>query len=196
MIDPSSQEVEEPKPTWAEQVGRFTGYVLALPLAVVIAALILALLSAFLGAIGLVGWAIYQADPGELTPDNDAGYLDLIITNRWVVWALRGGLIAAFAVLVVLSIFVVISIAVRARRGEWLRSGAGLHTDIRAASIEIDEAAMAFELLAETQREKEELAKQLQETTDLLDFVLEHGDAGEEPDAGDEPDAEEEPNEG
>ena len=87
--------------------------------------------------------------------------------------------------LLVLSIFVVISIVVRARRGEWLRSGAGLHTDIKAAERDIEGAGVAFSLLAESQREKDELARQLAETTDLLDRVLsQRADDEENPEEG------------
>ena len=170
LVENAGDEVG--KTTLPERVGRVIAYLLALPLLVVIVLLILAFIGIVVGGIGLLGWAIYHADPGELSPKEDAGYIDLIVSNRWVVWGLRAGLLAGVAMLLVLSIFVVISIVVRARRGEWLRSGAGLHTDIKAAERDIEGARVAFSLLAESQREKDELAQQLAETTDLLDWVL------------------------
>lgn len=155
------------------RLGQFIGMLIAIPLLVVFAVLVAAFIGLIVGGIFMLGWAVYHADPGELTPKDNAGYLDLIVSNRWVVWGLRGGLLVGLATIAILSLFVVMSIVVRARRGEWLRSGAGLQTDIQAAERNIERAdAVLVSLLSEAQREKDELAKELADTTDLLDWCL------------------------
>ncbi|WP_411277214.1 hypothetical protein [Gaiella sp.] len=141
---------------------------------VIVAILVVGFFVAILAIPVALGIAIYNADPGQLAPRENAGYLDLIISNRAVVWSIRGGLMIGIAVLFVVAIYIVISVSVRTAKGHWLRSGAGLQADVSAAREEIQDVDdVVWDLLAEAQQEKDQLTIRLAETTDGLEEVTE-----------------------
>jgi hypothetical protein len=168
---------------WGYRLGQFIAMLIAIPLLLVFAALVVAFIALVIGGIAVLVWAVYHADPGEISPDKNAGWIELIVSNRWVLWGLRAGVLGAVAATFILSLFVVMSIVVRARRGEWLRSGAGLQADIQAAQRSLEGAdSTLIPLLAEAQAEKAELARQLAETNDLLNWVLDQQEPSESQD--------------
>jgi len=141
------------------------------------ALLVVAFFAAILAIPILLAIVIYHSDPGQVVPKENAGYLDLIISNRSVIWSLRGGLMIGIAVLTVVGFYVVISVAVRTRKGHWLRAGAGLHADVEAANADIEDVDnVVWDLLAEAQGEKDELTARLAQTTDQLELVTEQRD--------------------
>jgi len=79
-------------------------------------------------AIVLLVRGLYPTDlPRTVSPD----FVDNVFDNRGVLWAARLLLVSAAAVLAVGGVFIVVSIGIRMRNGEWLR---------RAGPFEISEA--------------------------------------------------------
>jgi K+-transporting ATPase A subunit len=69
-------------------------------------------------ALMLLVKGLYPADlPSGRNPD----FVDTIFDNRGVVWAARLLLVSAAAVLAFGGIFIVLSIGIRIKNGEWLR---------------------------------------------------------------------------
>src|ERR1043165_1538481 len=78
-------------------------------------------------AVALLVRGLYPADlPQSPAPD----FVDNVFDNRGVLWAARLLMVSATGVLAFGGIFIVISIAIRMRNGEWLR---------RAGPFEISE---------------------------------------------------------
>src|SRR4051794_30761061 len=59
--------------------------------------------------------------PTELPVSQDPDFIDNIFDNRGVLWAARMLLVSAAAVLAFGGIFIVVSIGIRMKNGEWLR---------------------------------------------------------------------------
>jgi len=77
--------------------------------------------------VGLLAQGLYPADlPESRNPD----FVDNVFDNRGVLWAARLLLVSAAGVLAFGGIFIVLSIGIRMRNGEWLR---------RAGPFEISE---------------------------------------------------------
>jgi hypothetical protein len=69
-------------------------------------------------AIGLLAKGLYPTElPGSREPD----FVDNIFDNRGVLWAARLLLVSAAGVLAFGGIFIVVSIGMRMKKGEWLR---------------------------------------------------------------------------
>jgi hypothetical protein len=68
--------------------------------------------------------------PVDLPESHDPDFLDTVFDNRGVVWAARLLLVSAAGVLACGGIFIVLSIGIRIKNGEWLR---------RAGPFEISE---------------------------------------------------------
>jgi hypothetical protein len=82
-------------------------------------------------AIALLVKGLYPADlPESRSPD----FLDNVFHNRGVLWAARLLLVSAAAVLAFGGVFIVASIGIRMKNGEWLR---------RAGPFEIAEGTLA-----------------------------------------------------
>lgn len=85
------------------------------------------LVLAGIAAIALLIRGLYPADlPESRSPD----FIDNIFDNRGVLWAARLLLVSAAGVLAIGGIFIVVSIGIRMKNGEWLR---------RAGPFEISE---------------------------------------------------------
>lgn len=85
-------------------------------------------------AIGLLAQGLYPADlPESRNPD----FIDNVFDNRGVLWAARLLLVSAAGVLAFGGIFIVLSIGIRMKNGEWLR---------RAGPFEISEPASDTEV--------------------------------------------------
>lgn len=82
-------------------------------------------------AIGLLAKGLYPADlPESRNPD----FVDNVFDNRGVLWAARLLLVSATGVLAVGGVFIVLSIGIRVKNGEWLR---------RAGPFEISEGTLS-----------------------------------------------------
>jgi hypothetical protein len=170
QAEAGAEDIDPPGPGWLSWFGRMVGVIIG-------ALLVVAFFAAILAIPILLAIVIYHSDPGQVVPKENAGYLDLIISNRSVIWSLRGGLMIGIAVLTVVGFYVVISVAVRTRKGHWLRAGAGLHADVEAANADIEDVDnVVWDLLAEAQGEKDELTARLAQTTDQLELVTEQRD--------------------
>ncbi|MDQ3725634.1 MAG: hypothetical protein M3335_07075 [Actinomycetota bacterium] len=71
--------------------------------------------------------------PANLPSGRNPDFVDTIFDNRGVVWAARLLLVSAAAVLAFGGIFIVLSIGIRMKNGEWLR---------RAGPFEISEGTL------------------------------------------------------
>lgn len=81
-------------------------------------------------AVALVVKGLYPADlPVSRNPD----FVDNVFDNRGVLWAARLLLVSATAVLAFGGVFIVVSIGIRMKNGEWLR---------RAGPFEISEGRL------------------------------------------------------
>lgn len=81
-------------------------------------------------ALALLGKGLYPADlPSSRNPD----FVDSIFANRGVLWAARLLLVSAAGVLAFGGVFIVLSIGIRMKNGEWLR---------RAGPFEISEGTL------------------------------------------------------
>lgn len=72
--------------------------------------------------------------PAELPHNMDPSFVDTIFNNRGVVWAARLLLVSAAVVLAIGGVFIVGSIIIRMKNGDWLK---------RAGPFEVSEIAMA-----------------------------------------------------
>jgi hypothetical protein len=150
------------------QLGKAIGALLA-------AAIVFAMVLALIGCVILFFWALVSSDPGDVEPQEGVGYIELVVSERWVVWALRLMLFALVGTLLFVALFVIGSIVVRASKGQWLRSAGGFHAD--TAERELREGQQLYdELLSEAQSEKDELVDQLAMTVNELERVREQRD--------------------
>lgn len=94
------------------------------------AAVALLLLICIAGAVMLIK-GLY---PTDLPSAKDPAFIDNVFHNRAVVWAARLLLISAAAVLALGGLFIVVSMGIRVKKGEWLR---------RAGPFEISEPAVS-----------------------------------------------------
>src|SRR6266576_6626452 len=83
-------------------------------------------------AIGLV-LLVKGLYPADLPESRNPDFVDNVFDNRGVLWAARLLLVSAAGVLVFGGIFIVVSIGIRMKNGEWLR---------RAGPFEISETTV------------------------------------------------------
>lgn len=72
--------------------------------------------------------------PADLPPDKNANFIDSIFHNKGVVLAARLLLVSAAVVLAMGGVFIMVSMAIRMKNGEWLK---------RAGPFEIGEAELS-----------------------------------------------------
>jgi hypothetical protein len=107
----------------AEAVLRGLGQILAVIVAVVVFAVFLGLLLSIPAALI---FAIYKAFPDEIAQSNDSGWVELIVFNQYVVFAIRIVLISLALVLLFAGVYVTVSILMRMWRREWLHFARGI----------------------------------------------------------------------
>lgn len=128
------------------------------------------LLVAIATSVALLVKGLYPVDlPESSRPD----FIDNVFDNRGVLWAARLLLVSAAAVLAFGGIFIVISIGIRMRNGEWLRRAGPFEiaeSDLGKARDEAEfwhEATLASEddvaRLRERLKRSEELVNNLQD---------------------------------
>jgi hypothetical protein len=71
--------------------------------------------------------------PAELPSAEDPNFIDTIFNNRAVLWTARLLLVSAAAVMAVGGVFIVVSIGIRTKNGEWLK---------RAGPFEVSETTV------------------------------------------------------
>jgi hypothetical protein len=106
--------------------------------------------------------------PADLPSVEDPDFIDTIFDNRAVLWVARLLLVSAAGVLTFGGFFIVISIGIRMKNGEWLR---------RAGPFEISEATLSeiegqrdrWRIAALLEHEKVvELTERLEESDELI----------------------------
>lgn len=110
------------------------------------ATVLLLILTCMVG-VGLLAKGLY---PVDLPPVKDPNFIDTAFDNRAVLWAARLLLVSAAAVLAFGGLFIVISIGIRMKNGEWLR---------RAGPFEVSETTLSE---IEGQRERWRIAALLE----------------------------------
>lgn len=166
--------LEESARSFARRLAEFVGYVLA---GVVLFVILIVTLAVMIAAVVGLVFLIVRADPGTVQPRADAGYLDVILINRWVIWALRVLVFALGITGLFVALYVCASVAHRTRHGHYLRSAGGFHADTaEKADRDLTAVEPLFELLDEAQQEKDQLAERLTETTNALERIREQRD--------------------
>ena len=107
--------------------------------------------------------------PADLPQTRNPDFVDNVFDNRGVLWAARLLLVSAAGVLAFGGLFIVVSIGIRMRNGEWLR---------RAGPFEISEGSLAqaknetdfWHRLAQAGREEnEDLRKRLKRSEEFIE---------------------------
>ena len=113
--------------------------------------------------------------PADLSPHTDSDFVNSIFHNKGVVLAARLLLVSAAVVLAVAGVYIVLSVAIRMKKGEWLRK-AGLfeiaETEISNIESQIDRWRAAAEAGEE---EVEELTKRIEESDELIEQLKNPG---------------------
>jgi hypothetical protein len=117
-------------------------------------------------AVALLVKGLYPADlPQSPSPD----FVDNVFDNRGVLWAARLLLVSAAAVLAVGGVFIVVSIGIRMRNGEWLRRAG----PFEIGDSDLGEAEGETEFWCEAALASEEDATRLRERVRRLEGVVE-----------------------
>lgn len=122
----------------------------------------------FVAAVAAVALLVKGLYPADLPQSPNPDFVDNVFDNRGVLWAGRLLLVSATGVLAFGGIFIVVSIAIRMRNGEWLR---------RAGPFEISEGKL-FQAQEEigywrqealtNEREVAGLRKQLEQSREFI----------------------------
>lgn len=168
--DVTVQGLDEAARNMGRVIGQLIGGIVVLFLVLAAFAIIVATPAAFT-------YIVWKSDPGTITPSADAGYLDLIFSNRWVVWSARLMLYVAAFALLMLGIYIVASIVTRIKNRQWLRSAGGFHADVGQLQADLSYVDDLLELVDEAQTEKDQLADKLGMITDELELVTAERDA-------------------
>jgi hypothetical protein len=152
-------EIEEQEPEVVEQsTNRFTAFLGGVLLLAVIAGVVLLALAIL-------------PDTAPPLPKN-AGWLDFIIDNRWVIWLIRLAGLAGSVMFSVFSVYFIRSLNHRIRQGHWLRSGGPFQAEIvEKAGDALEDAEEAWGLLAEAEARNQELEVQLAQTNQAVENV-------------------------
>lgn len=109
-------------------------------------------------AVGLLVIGLYPADlPESRNPD----FVDNVFDNRGVLWAARLLLVSAAGVLAFGGIFIVVSIGIRMKNGEWLRRAGPFEISEGSLSQAEEEAAFWHGAFQDGQKEIARLREQL-----------------------------------
>lgn len=116
--------------------------------------------------IALLAKGLYPADlPNSPSPD----FVDTIFNNRCVIWAARMLLVAAAGVLAFGGAFIVLSIGIRMKNGEWLRRAGPF--EISEEKLEQNTEGIAFwrQLAVEHREELLAAREQIRRSDDLIE---------------------------
>jgi len=121
-------------------------------------------------ATGVVVVALLAKDlyPTELPVSQDPDFIDNIFDNRGVLWAARMLLMSAAAVLAFGGIFIVVSIGIRMKNGEWLRRAGPFEISVDPFSRAEEEAAYWQQMAIASHEEASALRDQLKRYEELV----------------------------
>lgn len=106
--------------------------------------------------------------PVDLPLAQDPDFIDNVFDNRGVVWAARLLLVSAAAVLAFGGVFIVVSIGIRMKKGEWLRRAGPFEVSETTVS-EIEGQLDQWRSTALARQEKVvELTERLDESEELI----------------------------
>ncbi|HEV2790487.1 MAG TPA: hypothetical protein VGV69_04230 [Solirubrobacterales bacterium] len=124
------------------------------------------LLAALVVGLLLLGKGLYPADlPSPRNPD----FVDSIFDNRGVLWAARLLLVSAAGVLAFGGIFIVLSIGIRMKNGEWLRRAGPFEISEGTPEQAEDEVAFWRRATLANREEIVSLRQRLKRSEELLD---------------------------
>lgn len=125
---------------------------------------VISLAAAFV-AVALLVKGLYPTDlPANRHPD----YIDNIFDNRGVLWAARMLLVSAAAVLAFGGVFIVVSIGIRMKNGEWLRRAGPFEISVDPFSRAEEEAAYWHRVALASHEEVSGLRDQVQRYKELV----------------------------
>lgn len=149
-------------------VGQAIGYLIAVLLVLLVVALPLAV------AVGF-SYAVYEAFPTHIAHKAHPGLVDTITENRFVVFAIRTVLLSAAAVLLFFTVYVVASMVVRMKRGEWLVKAGPFEAHVKAAEESLEGVEEAYRsALNEAWETATDLEQRLEERTRELEEAYEY----------------------
>jgi hypothetical protein len=155
----------------AGKIGQAIAYLLAIPFMVLLLALALSV------PAGVI-YAIVRAFPDEVPQQNDSGWLDLILSNQYVVFAARIILILLVPVLVFAGVYISVSIFVRMYKREWLHKAGPFEAAIAwQAERDLQGVEEAYsQMLGEAWEQNEELSARLEAALRELEAVAHERD--------------------
>jgi hypothetical protein len=116
-------------------------------------------------AVVLLVRGLYPADlPRSASPD----FVDNVFDNRGVLWAARLLLVSAAGVLAFGGIFIVISIGIRMRNGEWLRRAGPFEISEAATGVAKGDAEFWCDAALSSEGDVERLREQLKRAEELV----------------------------
>lgn len=122
-------------------------------------------------AIALLAKGLYPAD---LPTSRNPGFVDNVFDNRGVLWAARMLLMSAAAVLAFGGIFIVASIGIRMKNGEWLRRAGPFEISVDPLSRAEEEGTYWHRVALASHEEVSRLRDQVKRYAELA------GDLGKE----------------
>jgi len=128
--------------------------------------LVLAILAALV--VGAV-WGIAQLAPDDAPLPRDPSFIDSIFANVVVIAAARLILLGGAVVLIFAGIYILLSIAVRMGRGQWLRRAGPFETDLEQR---LSEAESFFDDWVEETNRNDELINRLAERDEQVEQLL------------------------
>jgi hypothetical protein len=126
----------------------------------------MAVVVGIVAAIALLARGLYPAD---LPTSPDPDFINTIFNNRCVLWAARLLLVAAAGVLAFGGAFIVLSIGIRMKNGEWLRRAGPF--EISEEKLEQNTEGIAFwrQLAVEHREELLAAREQIRRSDDLIE---------------------------
>jgi hypothetical protein len=121
--------------------------------------------------IVLIATGLYPVDlPESRNPD----FVDNVFDNRGVLWAARLLLVSAAAVLACGGVFIVVSIGIRMKRGEWLRRAGPFEISEGRLSHANDEANFWRRAALANEEEALGLRERLEQSEELIGSLESH----------------------
>lgn len=119
-------------------------------------------------AIVLIVKGLYPANlPQSRNPD----FVDNVFDNRGVLWAARLLLVSAAAVLAFGGIFIVVSIGIRMKNGEWLRRAGPFEISEGTLGKTEDDIGFWHQAVLASREEASGLRERLQRSEELIDAL-------------------------
>lgn len=123
-------------------------------------------------------YAIYKAFPQHIDQKTNAGWVDLIVSNQYVVFAIRIVVISLALVLLFAGVYITISILMRTWRREWLHKAGPFEAELaERAADDLGEIGDDYgQVLADAWKQNEDLSQRLSERIEELEAVSDERD--------------------